>query len=83
MSDDEDPIDYFDADAGPVREDHSIDQLDTPREIQQNLKVDGMDKPGEYLRYQKRKRMQIMQGLHQGIKHIEKMEQKLENGGFE
>jgi hypothetical protein len=83
LTEDEEPIAYFDVDARPVREDHSIDKLDTPREIQQNLEAEGMDKPGEYLRYQKQKRMQIMQGLHQGIKYIEGLEKKLENGDLE
>lgn len=83
MVDNDEPIDYFDIDAGAVREDHSINQLDTPREIYQKLDRGVVANPGEYLMYQRRKRLQIMQGLHQSVEKIDELEDLYEAGGFE
>ncbi|MFU1780265.1 hypothetical protein ACM16X_02665 [Haloarcula japonica] len=83
MSQDEEPIDYFDIGERPVREEHSIQQLDTPREMNQKLEQGEVEKPGDYLEFQRRKRKQIMQGFHQGLQEIDELEEKLEDGGFE
>jgi hypothetical protein len=82
-SDSEEPIDYFDIGDRPVREDHSIDRLDTPREMHEKLREGEVDNPRDYLRYQRRKRKQIMQGFHLSIEEIDELEEKYEDGGFE
>jgi hypothetical protein len=81
--DNDEPIDYFDIGDRPVREDHNVDRLDTPREIHEKLREGDVDNPGEYLRYQRLKRKQIMQGFHLSIEEIDDLEEKYEDGGFE
>ena len=82
MVDNDEPIDYFDIGASPIRVAHSIGSVSTPREISAAIEGEEDDQLVQKLQAQIRKRKQIMRGLDEEIRFIQdKIEEIQDSGG--